>query len=86
MKAAKISKGGPSNYFTNKEDLLRAVLKEARRIWRQNNLNGPDEVERLIDKVKKLLRNHRDRYLKDERNFPGDVSSFPCPYNWMIKS
>jgi AcrR family transcriptional regulator len=71
MNAAKISKGGLYNYFPSKEDLLMAVLTEARGIWRKNNLNGLDELERPIDKVKKLLKNYRDRYLKDDRNFPG---------------
>ncbi len=71
MKAAKISKGGLYNYFASKEDLLMAVLGEARKIWRLKNLEGLDKIEKPIDKVKKLLENYRDRYLKDEKNFPG---------------
>jgi hypothetical protein len=47
------------------------VLSEARKIWRQKNLKGLDQIEKPVEKVKKLLANYRDNYLKDAKNFPG---------------
>lgn len=47
------------------------MLKEAQKIWRELNLEGLDEKERHVDKIKKLLMNYRDRYLTDARTFPG---------------
>ena len=46
-------------------------LAKARRIWREKNLAGLVEIERPVEKVKRLLVNYRDRYLKDTKNFPG---------------
>jgi AcrR family transcriptional regulator len=69
--AAETSKGGFYNHFKSKEDLFYQVLDEARKIWRERNLNGLDEEEASIDKIKKLLANYRDRYLLDAENFPG---------------
>lgn len=71
MDAAKTSKGGLYNHFRSKEELFFAVLSEARKIWREKNLAGLDEVEKPVAKVKKLLKNYRDRYLKDTEDFPG---------------
>jgi len=71
LKAANTSKGGLYNHFDSKEDLLLAVLDEARRIWREKNLAGLDRIEKPVEKVKRLLENYRDRYLKDATNFPG---------------
>jgi AcrR family transcriptional regulator len=71
LKAANTSKGGLYNHFESKEALFYAVLKEARKIWREKNLANLDRVERPVEKVKKLLENYRDRYLKDTKNFPG---------------
>ncbi|NQU15636.1 MAG: TetR/AcrR family transcriptional regulator [Desulfobacteraceae bacterium] len=71
LEAANTSKGGFYNHFETKEGLFFAVLSEARRIWRGATLAGLDEVERPVEKVKKLLENYRDRYLKDKINFPG---------------
>ncbi len=71
MKEAKISKGGLYNYFKSKDDIFLAVLSEARRIWRQKNLAGLDEIEKPVAKIRKLLENYRDRYLKDRETFPG---------------
>jgi TetR/AcrR family transcriptional repressor of nem operon len=71
LEAAGTSKGGFYNHFASKEDLFFQVLDEARRIWREKNLLGLDEIESPVGKVKKLLENYRDRYLKDTENFPG---------------
>jgi len=71
LEAADTSKGGFYNHFASKEDLFFQVLDEARRIWREKNLLGLDEIESPVGKTKKLLENYRDRYLKDTENFPG---------------
>ncbi|MEJ2658171.1 MAG: TetR/AcrR family transcriptional regulator [Desulfobacterales bacterium] len=65
------SKGGIYNHFKSKEELFFAAMSEARKIWRQRNLDGLQQVERPIDKIKKLLANYRDKYLADAENFPG---------------
>ena len=69
--AANTSKGGFYNHFKSKEDLFFQVLEEARRIWREKNLKGLEDIENPIDKIKKFLENFRDLYLKDAENFPG---------------
>jgi len=69
--AAETSKGGFYNHFTSKEDLFYQVLDESRKIWRERNLNGLDQAEDSIGKLKQLLTNYRDRYLLDAENFPG---------------
>lgn len=71
LEAANTSKGGFYNHFASKEDLFFEVLDEARRIWRERNLSGLDEIESPVGKIKKLLENFRDRYLKDSEDFPG---------------
>ena len=71
ISAAETSKGGFYNHFTSKEDLFYQVLDESRKIWRERNLNGLDEVDDSIGKLKQLLKNYRDRYLLDAENFPG---------------
>ena len=71
MREAKTSKGGLYNHFKSKDDIFSAVLSEARKKWRQKNLFGLDQVAKPVAKVKKLLINYRDRYLKDRENFPG---------------
>jgi len=71
MQAASTSKGGFYNHFASKEDLFFEVLDEARRIWREKNLAGLNEVDSPVGKIRKLLENYRDRYLKDTENFPG---------------
>jgi TetR/AcrR family transcriptional repressor of nem operon len=65
------SKGGLYNHFKSKEDLFFAALSEARKIWRQRNLAGLDQVTRPLDKIKKILENYRDHYLADSENLPG---------------
>ena len=47
------------------------VLAIAQHIWREKVLYGLNEIEGPTAKVKKLLENYRDRYLKDDVNFPG---------------
>lgn len=69
--AAGTSKGGLYNHFKSKEDLFLAVLAEARKVWREKNLEGLDLIDRPAEKVKALLKNYRDRYLKDVGDFPG---------------
>jgi len=71
ISAANASKGGFYNHFNTKEDLFYEVLGEARKIWRERNLNGLSEVKDPIGKIKKLLENYKDRYLLDAENFPG---------------
>jgi TetR/AcrR family transcriptional regulator, transcriptional repressor for nem operon len=71
MKATNTSKGGLYNHFKSKDDIFRAVLSEARKIWRQRNLEGLDQIEQPVQKVKRLMQNYRDRYLKDKKTFPG---------------
>jgi len=69
--AAETSKGGFYNHFASKEDLFYQVLDESRKIWRERNLNGLDQIEDAIGKITQLLANYRDRYLLDAENFPG---------------
>ena len=71
LSAVRMSKGGFYNHFKSKEELFAAVLSEARRVWRIQNLADLDKIDRQIDKVKKFLTNYRDHYLKDAVNFPG---------------
>ena len=68
---ANTSKGGFYNHFKSKDALFLAVLDEARKIWREKVLNGLDAVEKPLEKVARILKNYRDRYLKDEDNIPG---------------
>jgi TetR/AcrR family transcriptional repressor of nem operon len=71
LQATGLSKGGLYNYFKSKDDLFSAVLETARRIWRERCLHGVDTKKRPIRKIRKILQNYRDRYLKDWNNFPG---------------
>jgi len=65
------SKGGLYNHFKTKEELFSAVLSESRKIWREKNLAGLDEIENPLERIKKLLENYRDRYLIGSGNLPG---------------
>jgi TetR/AcrR family transcriptional repressor of nem operon len=71
LSIAKTSKGGFYNHFSSKEDLFFQVLDDARKIWREKNLYGIDEIKDPIDKIIKLLENYKNRYLLDTENFPG---------------
>jgi TetR/AcrR family transcriptional repressor of nem operon len=71
LSAANTSKGGFYNHFSSKEDLFFQVLDEARKIWRDRNLQGLDEINQPIDKIIRLLENYKDRYLLEAENFPG---------------
>ena len=71
IEAASTSKGGFYNHFASKEDLFFRVLDEARKIWRERNLVGLDDTESAVDKIKILLENYMNRYLRDADNFPG---------------
>jgi AcrR family transcriptional regulator len=71
LKASKTSKGGFYNHFQSKEDLFFAVLRRAQMIWRMKCLKGLDQVDGPVAKVHTILRNYKDRYLKDTRDFPG---------------
>jgi AcrR family transcriptional regulator len=68
---ASASKGGFYNHFKTKDELFLAVLSEARKMWRQRVLDGLDNVARPIEKLRKILENYQDRYLKDVENIPG---------------
>ncbi len=69
--AAGTSKGGLYNHFRNKEQLFFEVLSQARKIWRERNLRGLDQIQQPIDKIRKILSNYRNHYLVDSANFPG---------------
>jgi TetR/AcrR family transcriptional repressor of nem operon len=71
LSAAGTSKGGFYNHFKSKEELFFAVLAAARQIWRDKHLTGLDQIDRPVAKVRKLLQNHRDFYLKDTECLPG---------------
>jgi len=71
LEAAGTSKGGFYNHFASKEDLFFQVLDEARRIWQEKTLWSLDQIESPIERVKRLLMNYKDRYLKDSTDFPG---------------
>ena len=71
LEASGTSKGGFYNHFKSKEDLFFQVLGEARKIWRLKNLDGLEQIENAVEKIERLLKNYRDRYLKDSLNFPG---------------
>ncbi len=71
LSAAGASKGGFYNHFKSKEELFYAVLDEARKIWRENNLRGLDETPKPVEKVKRLLGNFKDVYLQDTQCLPG---------------
>jgi len=71
LEAAEASKGGLYNHFRTKEELFFAVLSESRKIWRDKNLAGLDEIDKPIEKIKKLLENYRDEYLTGSGDLPG---------------
>ena len=71
LQATNASKGGFYNHFKSKEDLFYAVMSEARGSWRKRNLAGLAEIEKPVEKIKKLLVNFKDLYLKDTEVFPG---------------
>jgi TetR/AcrR family transcriptional repressor of nem operon len=71
LDAAGTSKGGLYNHFMSKEDLFFAVLSVAQEIWRQRTLEGLDRIDKPIERIKNLLRNYANRYLKDTQAFPG---------------
>jgi TetR/AcrR family transcriptional regulator, transcriptional repressor for nem operon len=71
LAAAGTSKGGFYNHFKSKEELFFAVLAAARKIWRDKHLIGLEQIAKPVDKVKKLLQNHSDFYLKDTECLPG---------------
>jgi AcrR family transcriptional regulator len=69
--AVSSSKGGLYNHFKSKEQIFFASLQEARKIWRERNLAGLEQISHPIDKIVRLLENYRDNYLADKDNFPG---------------
>lgn len=71
LAATNSSKGGFYNHFRSKDDLYFAVLKKAKHVWRERNLDGLIEIENPISKIKRLLINYKEQYLKDVMNFPG---------------
>jgi TetR/AcrR family transcriptional repressor of nem operon len=71
IEAVGSSKGGFYNHFASKEDLFFEVLAHAQQMWRGRVLFGLNEIQSPLEKVIALLGNYRDRYLKDDVNFPG---------------
>ena len=71
IKAAGTSKGGFYNHFSSKEDLFYEVLAESQKIWREKVFHSINEIESPTGKIIQMLKNYRDRYLKDAENFPG---------------
>ena len=71
IQAADSSKGGFYNHFNSKDDLFYEVLVIAQQIWREKVLFGLEEIESPTGKIKRLLDNYLNRYLKDSENFPG---------------
>ncbi len=71
ISAAGTSKGGFYNHFKTKEELFTAALSRARKIWRERNLAGLDEIGNPLKRLQKLLENYRDLYLTDSHTFPG---------------
>jgi TetR/AcrR family transcriptional repressor of nem operon len=71
IEAASTSKGGFYNHFCSKEDLFYEVLAESQKIWRKKVLSSLDNIDSPIEKIIQILRNYRDKYLKDAENFPG---------------
>lgn len=71
LEAANTSKGGFYNHFSSKEDLFLAVLAEAQHIWREKVLYKVRDLESPLERVKLILINYKDRYLKDSETFPG---------------
>jgi TetR/AcrR family transcriptional regulator, transcriptional repressor for nem operon len=71
LEAAGTSKGGLYNHFLSKEDLFFAVLGAAQEIWRQRILGGLDTIDKPVERIKALLHNYSNRYLKDTEAFPG---------------
>ncbi len=68
---AHASKGGFYNHFKSKDQLFMTVLSEARKIWRSRVLDGLDQTNSPLMKMRKMLENFRDLYLKDSENIPG---------------
>ncbi|MGD9017362.1 MAG: TetR/AcrR family transcriptional regulator, partial [Desulfobacterales bacterium] len=71
LNAVGSSKGGLYNHFNSKEALFKATLSEARKIWRERNLDGIDREASAVDQLKRVLTNYRDRYLTDSQTLPG---------------
>lgn len=65
------SKGGLYNHFKSKDELFLVVMEEARRIWRQKVLHGVSDIDDPLEKIRLIIINYRDRYLKDTENIPG---------------
>ena len=71
LEATGSSKGGFYNHFSSKDELFYEVLAIAQSIWREKVLDGVDQLESPTAKIKLILENYRNRYLKDYDNFPG---------------
>jgi len=71
LNATHLSKGAFYNYFKSKEDIFEAVIRQAQKVWRFQMLHNVNNQPHEIDKVKKIIMNFKNRYLKDDVNFPG---------------
>jgi hypothetical protein len=58
------------------------LLEKPLKVLRKNAHQGLEHVA----KVKKLLQNYKDRYLKDKETFPGGCILLPCQWNWMTSA
>jgi TetR/AcrR family transcriptional repressor of nem operon len=65
------SKGGFYNHFKSKDALFLAVLSQSQDIWRQKVLDGVRDVDDPVEKLKKMLTNYKDKYLKNSDEIPG---------------
>ena len=71
IETAGTSKGGFYNHFASKEDLFQEVLAVSQKIWRDKVFADLDSIQSPTDKIIQILKNYRDKYLKDAENFPG---------------
>ncbi len=71
IEVANTSKGGFYNYFASKDELFYEVLAEAQKLWRERVLGGIREIDSPIERLFQILKNYKERYLKDFENFPG---------------
>jgi TetR/AcrR family transcriptional repressor of nem operon len=71
LTATGASKGGLYNHFKSKDELFKAVMLEAREIWQAKVLAGLEAQESPLAKVRLLLSNYQNLYLKDTESIPG---------------
>ena len=65
------SKGGFYNHFKSKDALFLAVLNQSQDIWQKKVLDGVRDVDDPVEKLKKMLTNYKEKYLKNSDEIPG---------------